>query len=147
MAIETTCQTCGKRLRVADEHAGKLAKCPACQSIYTVPLTPALSLETPAAVVVSPAASALSLSNPGHPDRWHLRTPDGLTFGPVTKEVLDQWQREQNSLDRHQGDVWDVENPAILSRNVPREQYRNHRHGWQIPSVRPKPMESLGHQG
>src|SRR5687767_1165236 len=38
MPIETSCQGCGRLLRVADEHAGKLARCPHCQTIYNVPL-------------------------------------------------------------------------------------------------------------
>lgn len=90
MPIETTCQTCGKRLRVAEEHAGKFAKCPACQTIYTVP-DPAQVAGAPSAPLL-PAGSEL-LASEGV-DRWHLRTPEGLTFGPVTRHVLDQWQRE-----------------------------------------------------
>lgn len=37
MAIETLCAGCGQKLAVADEHAGKQARCPACGQIYTVP--------------------------------------------------------------------------------------------------------------
>lgn len=37
MAIETICSGCGQKLAVADEHAGKRARCPACGQIYTVP--------------------------------------------------------------------------------------------------------------
>ena len=37
MVIETRCQTCARILAVADEHAGKLARCPSCQTQYTVP--------------------------------------------------------------------------------------------------------------
>lgn len=36
MSIEFTCPQCGKTLRVADEHAGKQAKCPSCQNVVTV---------------------------------------------------------------------------------------------------------------
>ncbi len=36
MAIEFPC-TCGKRLKVADEHAGKRAKCPVCGVPQLVP--------------------------------------------------------------------------------------------------------------
>jgi len=36
MPITFSCP-CGKILRVADEHAGKRVKCPACQAISTVP--------------------------------------------------------------------------------------------------------------
>jgi hypothetical protein len=36
MPITFNC-ACGKTLRVADEHAGKRVKCPACNAIGTVP--------------------------------------------------------------------------------------------------------------
>lgn len=41
MAIDTECSGCGRQLRVADEHAGKQARCPACKSVYVVPDRPA----------------------------------------------------------------------------------------------------------
>jgi hypothetical protein len=100
MSIETNCQNCGKRLRVAEEHAGKLARCPGCQTVYTVPTAtfagqPAASTTSPASPYARPAASGspfapLSDAN----GRWHLKTPDGLTYGPVPRRELDQWQRE-----------------------------------------------------
>jgi hypothetical protein len=37
MAIEVTCK-CGRTLRAKDEHAGKAAKCPHCDSTVQVPL-------------------------------------------------------------------------------------------------------------
>lgn len=37
MAITTTCAGCGKTLAVADEYAGRQARCPECGHIYTVP--------------------------------------------------------------------------------------------------------------
>ncbi|MHB8971447.1 MAG: DUF4190 domain-containing protein [Pirellulaceae bacterium] len=37
MPIETICQTCARKLRVADEFAGKKARCPQCGTIYVVP--------------------------------------------------------------------------------------------------------------
>jgi hypothetical protein len=96
MPIETTCQTCGKLLRVGEEHAGKLAKCPACQTIYTVPPAGLPGGSTFTAQETS--QNQLDTSRPAlgtaEMDRWHLRTPEGMTFGPVPKAVLDQWQRE-----------------------------------------------------
>jgi len=44
MPITINCP-CNKVLRVADQHAGKRVKCPACQTIHTVPL-PAAEAET-----------------------------------------------------------------------------------------------------
>jgi DNA-directed RNA polymerase subunit RPC12/RpoP len=81
MAIDTICQSCGKNLRVADEHAGQQARCPNCQSLYTVP---------PRSAVIH-----LALAAPGeYPDRWQMKTPEGLVYGPVTKQELDQWCRQ-----------------------------------------------------
>jgi phage FluMu protein Com len=37
MPIELNCAGCGQLLRVADEHAGKKARCPACGTIADVP--------------------------------------------------------------------------------------------------------------
>jgi hypothetical protein len=85
MPIETQCQGCGKRLRVADEHAGKLAKCPQCQAVYTVPQS---------AVATAWGAGTASDSPLAPTDRWHLKTPDGLTFGPVARAELDRWLSE-----------------------------------------------------
>ncbi len=39
MSIELNCTGCGQMLRVADEHAGKKARCPACGTIVEVPLS------------------------------------------------------------------------------------------------------------
>ena len=39
MSISFTCD-CGKQLKVADAHAGKRAKCPACGNPVTVPAAP-----------------------------------------------------------------------------------------------------------
>jgi hypothetical protein len=99
MPIETICQGCGKRLRVADEHAGKMAKCPQCQIVYTVP--------QPTAAVALGAGTASASPLPAD-DRWHLRTDGGLTFGPVSRHELDRWQAEgrisHTSQILHEGD-------------------------------------------
>ena len=91
-------------MRVADEHAGKLAKCPQCQTVYTVPSSPQ-AVALGAGAVTSPAS-------PGA-DRWHMKTTDGLTFGPVSKHELDRWLSEGRILATsqilHEGDgqwVW-----------------------------------------
>ena len=81
MAIDSTCQSCGKHLRVADEHAGQQAQCPSCHALYTVP---------PRSV-----GMALTLAAPGeYPDSWQMKTPEGLVYGPVTKLDLDHWCRQ-----------------------------------------------------
>ena len=37
MPIKITCQECGKALRVADDYAGRRAKCPACGAVIPIP--------------------------------------------------------------------------------------------------------------
>jgi phage FluMu protein Com len=56
MPITLNCK-CGKILRVADQHAGKRVKCPACQTIHTVPVpAPAPEAETePEFEIIEPA--------------------------------------------------------------------------------------------
>lgn len=81
MAIDSTCQTCGKHLRVADEHAGQQARCPNCETLYTVP---------PRSL-----GMALTLAAPGEfPDNWQMKTPEGLVYGPITRQELDLWCRQ-----------------------------------------------------
>ncbi|MFM2095484.1 MAG: hypothetical protein RIS70_2608 [Planctomycetota bacterium] len=82
MSIELTCSGCSRRLQVADEHLGKQARCPECGALTTVPAMPA-------------AESALpdSTRDQGQ-ERWYLSTPQGPTYGPVTRSELDQWFRE-----------------------------------------------------
>ncbi len=59
-------------LRVGDEHAGKPLRCPVCNHIST-----------------APAAAQTAPSGP--PADWHMRTPEGQTYGPVTRDELDRW--------------------------------------------------------
>ena len=79
MPIEVECSGCNKRLRVGDEHAGQQAKCPLCQTIFTVPDADSL----PADVAVG-----------GDFQRMHLKTPEGQIYGPVDKAELDVWVAE-----------------------------------------------------
>lgn len=72
MSIETRCPGCGRTLEVGDEHAGKQARCPICNEIYVVPA------DEPA-----PAAEDSAM--------WQMRTPEGQTFGPVTRAELTEW--------------------------------------------------------
>jgi len=85
MPIETICQTCNNRLRVADEHAGKLARCPKCQSVYTVPNPQAAGS---AGAIFSGGPSASSA------DQWRLKTADGMIYGPVPRSDMDRWLSE-----------------------------------------------------
>lgn len=73
MALEITCAGCGKSLRVADEHAGKNLRCPSCHQVTTAPRAPL------AETTLQPAAN------------WYMQTPEGQTYGPVTRDELDRW--------------------------------------------------------
>ncbi|MEZ6109643.1 MAG: hypothetical protein R3C99_01115 [Pirellulaceae bacterium] len=107
MPIETLCPGCGRKLRVAEEHAGKQARCPVCGTIYSVGAVSAS--ETPASadrVAPAPssqdqvgtnkpvAAPASTYVEPRPADDWYMRTPEGQTYGPVTKAELDRWLGE-----------------------------------------------------
>lgn len=75
MPLEIRCTNCGKTLRVGDQHAGKQVRCPACQQIS-----------------VAPAAATSGSARAG--SNWHMRTPEGQTFGPVDWQQLAAWVSE-----------------------------------------------------
>jgi phage FluMu protein Com len=78
MPIEVRCESCGRLLRVADEHAGKALRCPACNHISKAPS----------------AAGPSLLETQAHAPQWHMRTPEGTTYGPVDDRELDRWIAE-----------------------------------------------------
>lgn len=80
MPIETTCPGCGRKLQVGEEHAGKQARCPLCNEIYNVP--------SPVGAAAAMAAEHADLG------QWRMRTPEGQTYGPVSKGDLDAWVAE-----------------------------------------------------
>ena len=118
MAIETICQGCNKRLRVADEHAGKLARCPQCQAVYTVPHSSAIAAALGAGGIASGGNGAAygGQSLPEN-DRWQMRSPDGLCWGPVSRAELDRWLAEgritPQSQILHEGDAGWVWAPQV----------------------------------
>lgn len=71
MSIESTCQGCGRRLRVDDRYAGCQARCPHCRSVYTVP----------------GGESNVDESSAGQ-DLWRLQTEMGQEFGPISKQEI-----------------------------------------------------------
>ena len=98
MPIETICKGCARKLRVADEFAGRKARCPHCKAVYTVP--------------------GAATTAPRSPPRWRLRAADGSVFGPASRADLDAWlsegritaacqlQREDETHWRPAGDVY-----------------------------------------
>jgi hypothetical protein len=102
MPIELSCSGCGQTLRVADEHAGKMARCPKCGTVVSVPAANAGTTATvppqpmpdflqPAAAANpfgerpeaagNPYASPLSVSPPAAAPRQPHRGGMILTFG------------------------------------------------------------------
>lgn len=98
MAIETICKGCARKLRVADEFAGRKARCPHCKTIYTVPASGA-------------GLDASSQSVEEAVDSWLLRAKDGTVYGPVSRLELDGWVREgrldaKSQIRKESEDTW-----------------------------------------
>ena len=79
MPIEISCDNCSKRLRVPDTAAGKRVKCPGCQTVLSVP---------------AGGGGGSSAGATAGGAKYHLKTEDGQTFGPVPKKELDDWLKE-----------------------------------------------------
>lgn len=76
MPIEFACE-CGKQLKVADEHAGKRAKCPACKNPVTVPAAELPPVPSPSPEPDEDAAfRALSEGPDPVPTNREWRAPD-----------------------------------------------------------------------
>ncbi len=82
MPIETNCTGCGQRMRVADEHAGKPARCPVCNTITLIPARGQASQTLPL-----PTGGGMPADEP----TWSMQTPEGQIYGPVSKAELDGW--------------------------------------------------------
>jgi phage FluMu protein Com len=95
MPIELNCITCGERLRVADSHAGKRARCPKCQGINEIPA--ANAEHAPQLPNMTPAVLTQTST-----EKWQLKLEDGRTFGPVEKMELDRWLAEGRITPRSQ---------------------------------------------
>lgn len=67
MAIEFICSNCNTTLRVPDEHAGKQAKCPQCQSLNLIPAgvsQPSMASQSPFHSSFQSPADKAAPSNP-----------------------------------------------------------------------------------
>lgn len=93
MPIETICSGCAKKLRVADEYAGRQARCPDCGTIYTVPAVVESSRSADEDIPLrEPFTKPVEQSLP---DRWVMKIDDGREFGPVDRAQLDRWFAER----------------------------------------------------
>ena len=91
MPVESICAGCGKRLRVADEYAGKKARCPSCGEIYMVPGGHDEGRESEPSEGISLDAATPTQYETG---QWYLQTPEQRIYGPVDRSQLDRWVRE-----------------------------------------------------
>lgn len=69
MAIQFPCKSCGQTLSVAEEHAGKQARCPSCMTVQPVPGPSGSS------------GSQSSLGTPGSSGSTGGYTPPTISFG------------------------------------------------------------------
>lgn len=92
-AITLTCPGCSKKLRVATSAAGKNGKCPACQSVFTVPKAPISARSPLPAPTVSASAPVQKTPPPIHNDLFDslpdqssaLSSPAASTFPDLTQ--------------------------------------------------------------
>jgi len=95
--IDLSCSSCGQRLRVPIEHAGKRAKCPKCGEVLQIPAagtTPApQTSQTTDATTPASQPSTAGKATTAAAD-WYLKIPEGDTFGPVSRSELDRWRQE-----------------------------------------------------
>ena len=101
MAITTTCSGCGKTLAVADEFAGRQARCPQCGQVYTVPAAKESASPSPAQVQSTP----LNLGDPfevpkpapaatGSTANYWMKAANGQEYGPADSATLGRWFAE-----------------------------------------------------
>jgi hypothetical protein len=98
MSFEYFCPGCQRKLRFSADEESPRVRCPACNTLFEIPS----QLKS-----VSPETSA----------GWYVRIPEGLTYGPVTQEVLDGWIAEGRidahcDLRREGQEIWQAAAPA-----------------------------------
>jgi len=101
MTIEFVCPGCQRRLTVPLTFAGKQASCPECGRVAEVPVPMPGSAEAeivaevvpPENVVTTPMARPEQKVEPPA-GKWLLRTPEGLSYGPVSRAELEEWVRQ-----------------------------------------------------
>ncbi len=112
MPIDSICSGCGKMLRVADDFAGRKARCPICGVTYVVgdSSTTASSVDSGNAETtyeqpidsnslrsIEPSASLESLSSPIAPapsrinEEFFVRTPNQSVYGPTDRQTVLDW--------------------------------------------------------
>lgn len=108
MAIEFRCDQCGKLLRVADETAGKQAKCPSCGAIQPIPST-GPGGERPSSAASGNPFDALSPAGPvetGNP----YQAPAGSEARPhaYAPAPTGEWRLTQIDAGDVLGRAWEI---------------------------------------
>jgi predicted Zn finger-like uncharacterized protein len=84
MPIVVTCPSCSTRLKVADQSAGKMVKCPKCAAAIPVPATGGEQLaETPSAAPPAAADAASAGDASAAPKKSNKKLFIGLGIGAV----------------------------------------------------------------
>ncbi len=102
MPIEIVCSNCQSLLRVADEHAGKNARCPKCGNIVPIPGTPPTSDGDP----MEPAAAFQP--SPDSPWSTPKVRPESSTpeySNPYSTPTSDFSSPGPQHLPRHRGEI------------------------------------------
>jgi hypothetical protein len=84
--VELSCPTCGRTLRVGQQHRGKQIRCPACQQISIAPGGVRNEGHEPAAAHETAVLNTTS---------WHVRMPEGPVYGPVAWSEVQSWAAER----------------------------------------------------
>ncbi|MGI8980083.1 MAG: hypothetical protein ACR2FY_12740 [Pirellulaceae bacterium] len=98
--LEIPCGGCGRALRVAPDHAGKMARCPVCGHITQVPATripspfPASGRELAGEEAPQREGAPGSLGIHKDAAEWYMKTPEEQTFGPASFQDLERWVQE-----------------------------------------------------
>lgn len=92
---------------MAEQYAGRKARCPECGYVYTVPEAPGAaggnsataatnsSSERPLSGPARAASTSGAVAQPSSAaDSWYLKTPEGQIFGAVDRAELGQWVQE-----------------------------------------------------
>jgi hypothetical protein len=106
MPIDSSCSGCGKTLRVNDEFVGRKARCPSCGNVYVVGQaspTPPIAHPIPSVAVaettyVVPGIESDSPSLPMADQKYFVRTPNSMIYGPSDKAAVLDWI-DQGRLD------------------------------------------------
>lgn len=101
MPIDIRCPQCKSKIRVADRHAGKKAKCPKCQGPITIPsasdtVPPQPNEQVAAMPTPLPQPQAATPTPAPQPagGSWFVKTEEGEEYGPITRQELNQWTAE-----------------------------------------------------